>query len=82
MCETFRRPDRRIFDDLLTYLELGLPVALMLSMEYMVFEAMLLMCGVLGVSVQAAQIILNNIYVFFFCVGLGIQSAVCTCVGF
>lgn len=82
VCETVQRPDRRVLEGISTYMELGLPNALMLCMEWLVFETMLLLCGLLGVAIQAAQIILNNIYVFFFCLGLGMQSAACTCVGF
>lgn len=72
ICETWKAPDRRVFDDLSIYLGLGMPVALMLCLEWMVFETMMLLCGLIGVNVQAAQIILNNIYVFYFCLGLGL----------
>lgn len=75
-------PDHRVFKDLGVYLELGLPIAMMLTMELFVFEAMLLFCGRIDVQTQAAQIIVNSIYVFMFCLGLGIQSAGCTFVGF
>ena len=54
VCETWQRPDWRVFEDLTTYMKLGMPIALMLCMEWIVFETMCLLCGLLGVSVQAA----------------------------
>ena len=55
---------------------------MMQVVEWFVFETMLLICGRIDVQTQAAQIIIINIYVILFCLGLGIQSAGCTCVGF
>lgn len=51
LCETVRKPDRRVFEDLGTYVELSFPIALMLCMEWLVFETMVLLCGRLGVIV-------------------------------
>ena len=80
--DTFRMPDRRAFQDFYGYLELGLPISLMLCMEFWVYEVMLLLCGLLSVNIQAAYFIQNNIYVFFFCLAMGMQSAGCTYIGF
>lgn len=42
---------------------------------------MLILCGIMGVNVQAAQILMNNCYVYFFCLALGMQSAACSFIG-
>ena len=80
--DTLQWPNKKSFKDLYGYLELGLPISLMLYMEWWMGEVMLMLCGLISVHVQAAYFIENSIYVFYFCLAMGMQSAGCTCVGF
>jgi MATE family multidrug resistance protein len=68
-------PDRRTFKDLRKYLKLGIPSALMLCLEWWAFEVMSLICGLIGVEEQAAQVILINIVGIIFMIAMGIQQA-------
>lgn len=80
--DTVKRPDRRALNDIYPYLELGLPICFMLAMEIWCFEVQCLLCGLISVHTQAALVVTNNLYVFFWCPAMGMQSAGCTCVGF
>lgn len=69
--ETIRMPDKRVFEGIYSYLELGLPITFMLGMEFWVYECMCLLCGLISVHAQASYILLNNIYIYYFCLAMG-----------
>ena len=80
--EAVQWPDRRMFDGLWTQFKLGVPLSLMLAFEWLAYEIMVLFCGFISVEAQAGQIIICNFYNYFFCIPLGLQTAVCSCIGF
>lgn len=47
--EAIKTPDRRVFNDLVPYLKLGLPISMMLCFEWWSFEVIVLFAGYMGV---------------------------------
>jgi len=79
--EAVQMPNARTFQGLYEYLTLGVPLAMMLCLEWWAFEAMVLMSGYIGVDEQATQIILLNIIGLCFFLALGLQQAATSCIG-
>lgn len=74
-------PSTKTFEDLGEFLYMGIPSALMIGLEWWAFEVMTIMSGWIGVSEQAANIVLMNIAAFLFCLPMGMNSATCTTMG-
>lgn len=74
-------PDKKVFRGIGQYMALGIPSAMMLCLEWWAYEVMTLMAGYIGVTAQAAQIVLMNMVAFMFMFALGLSSAACTTVG-
>ena len=55
------------------YMELGVPSALMLCLEWWVFEIMILMAGFIGVDEQASQFLVIQITDLLLMVAFGFQ---------
>ena len=51
--EAVQMPNARTFQGLSEYLALGVPLAMMLCLEWWAFEAMVIMSGYIGVDAQA-----------------------------
>lgn len=51
---------------------MGLPAAMMLALEWWAFELMTLLAGYIGVTEQAAQIVMINITALLFMLPLGL----------
>lgn len=62
---------KRTFMGTFQYLELGIPSAAMLCLEWWAYEVMTLMSGYLGVTEQASQIVLMNLIAFLFMAACG-----------
>ena len=65
-------PNKRAFKDIRQYLELGIPSALMVCLEWWAFEVMTLITGYIGVNEQASQVIIINIVAIMYMISLGI----------
>ena len=74
-------PDGRVVEDLGEYFKLGVPSALMFALDVWAGSIVRFFSGYLGVEVQSAQVILNNIMVLLYMVGSGLDSAACAFVG-
>jgi len=64
------------------YLKLGLPSAVMLSIEVWAFEIVTLFAGVIGVDQQAANVVMINSLYFIVMFGYGLQTAASSLIGF
>lgn len=65
-------PSKDSFNHLGDYLKKGIPLSLMIFFEWLSFEVMILMCGLLGVAAQATQTIILNTIIPVFGTVLGI----------
>ena len=72
---------RAAFQQWPSFLRLGLPGLLMLTMEWWAFELLALEAGLLGTEALAAQVIVLNIASLLFMIPLGQSVAVSTLVG-
>ena len=54
MKDTLIMPDKRTFEDLKSYLAIGLPNVIMLCLDLWAYDLMTIMSGYLGVESQAA----------------------------
>jgi MATE family multidrug resistance protein len=79
--EAVQMPTMDTFRGIGEYLGLGIPSAAMLCLEWWAFEIMTLITGYIGVTEQAAQIILLNIVGTTFMIALGLQAAASATVG-
>ena len=62
-------------------MELGIPSAVMLCLEWWAFEFMAIMAGYIGVSEQAAQVIEMNVGPILFMIAVGLRQGASKCVG-
>ena len=53
----------------------------MLSAEWWAFELMVILAGILGITEQAANVILFNVVAVFYMIPLGMQEASCALIG-
>ena len=67
--------------DLIGFLKLGVPCALMLVLEQAAYSLMNFQSGFFGVESQATQVILYSIGSIIFMVSLGLSSAASTLIG-
>lgn len=74
-------PNSKSFKYLGVFLQKGIPATLMLALEWWAFEVMTLMAGVLGVTDQAAQIVIINISALMFMLALGAQQSAVATIG-
>ena len=74
-------PDGRSFQQIGEYFRLGVPSAFMFALDVWAGSIVRFASGYLGVDVQSAQIILNNIMVLLYMIGSGLDSAACALVG-
>lgn len=63
------------------FLKIGAPCALMVCLEWWVWELQMIWSGWFTVEEQAAQIILMNIAALFYMVSLGFEVAACALIG-
>ena len=73
--------DSQAFKDWYGYLKIGIPGALMIILDMWCYEIITLLSGYLSIEATAAQIILNNIQIFFLQLALGISIAASTMIG-
>eukprot|EP00356_Strombidium_inclinatum_P013041 CAMPEP_0170503862 /NCGR_PEP_ID=MMETSP0208-20121228/46130_1 /TAXON_ID=197538 /ORGANISM="Strombidium inclinatum, Strain S3" /LENGTH=164 /DNA_ID=CAMNT_0010783747 /DNA_START=1044 /DNA_END=1538 /DNA_ORIENTATION=+ len=73
--------DSRIFEGLSEYFFIGLPLLFVLVLDYWGWEYMTLASGFIGITEQAAQVVLINMAALAYMVGYGIQSTITTLVG-
>ena len=76
-----RLPTWAAFRNLKEYLRKGVPLSLMIFVEWLAFEFLILMSGALGVAEQATQTIVLNTTILFFGVVVGIQTAMACLIG-
>jgi MATE family multidrug resistance protein len=79
--ESWFFPNRDSIRHLGQFLKLGVPAALMFSLEWWVYEILTLMSGYISVEATAAEIILVNINGLLFMIPYGISQAATTVVG-
>ena len=53
------------------YLKIAIPAAMMTCTDWWVFELMIFTSGLFGIYIQAAQIVMMNITMFFYFIALG-----------
>lgn len=75
MRRTWVKLDKKIFDDLGTYLKIGLPFVVILVLDFWSYDLMTLTSGIIGVNSQAAQVVLMNMNELSYSVAMGLQSA-------
>lgn len=75
-------PDSSLFSNLVMYLELGLPGALMLCFEWWLFEILAILAGLMSVEALAAEVIIVTLVSFAFMVPLGCSFAASAFTGF
>lgn len=66
-------PDRRVFQDIKQYLKLGLPGVFMISLDISTNIFVNIAAGWISVDCQSAQVILLNIGILLYFVGIGLQ---------
>ena len=62
-------------------MKLGIPSIGMQSLDWWIFESMMIICGTFGVLAQSSQIILMNIAGGLVRVGNGLDQAACLIIG-
>lgn len=78
MRQTWIKLDMNVFNDLGTYLRIGLPFVIILVLDFWSYDLMTLTSGVIGVNSQAAQVVLMNMNELSYSVAVGLQSAAST----
>lgn len=62
-------------------MQLGISSAIMMCLEWWVYEVMIIMSGIIGVNEQACQLIVINIATLVFCIAQGIQYSASNYIG-
>lgn len=75
-------PDKRSFENLCTYLAIGIPGACMLCFEWWVFELLAVFSGLMSVEALAAEVIIVNMVSLIFMVPLGTGYAASAFTGY
>jgi multidrug resistance protein, MATE family len=65
--------DRTCYQDLATFLRIGIPGMLMLCFEWWAFELLAIFTGLIGVNELAAEVVIINMVTFIFMLPLGIS---------
>mmetsp|Transcript_40700 Transcript_40700/g.62113 ORF Transcript_40700/g.62113 Transcript_40700/m.62113 type:complete len:483 (+) Transcript_40700:431-1879(+) len=65
--------DRSVYEDVGTFLRIGVPGMLMLCFEWWAFELLAIFTGLLGVDQLAAEVVIINMVSFIFMLPLGIS---------
>jgi multidrug resistance protein, MATE family len=79
---SFRMPNNTIFQEIGSYLKIGIPGAMMLCFEWWCFELLAIFSGLMSVEALAAEIIVVNIVTFIFMVPLGCSYAASAFTGY
>ena len=74
-------PDLATFNDIGPYLRLGVPGALMVFVEFVVFEVLALYAGLMGIAELSAMGLLLNWATLVFSVPYGLHLTVCVFIG-
>lgn len=74
-------PDGKIFNNLGEYFRIGSTLAIMMCLDWWVWELQILVSGLLGVEDQATTIIIMNIILIGYMFATGLESASCTLIG-
>ncbi len=64
--ESFFMPSRECLDGLKDYLKMGVPMAMQITLDYMVVELQVILASFLSISSSAAMVVLVNAQVIFF----------------
>lgn len=75
-------PDKSITTELMEYLRLGLPAALMLCFEWWLFEILAILAGLMNVESLAAEVIIVTMVSYLFMVPLGCSFAASAFTGY
>ena len=75
-------PDRRSFENIGTYLKIGIPGACMLCFEWWCFELLAIFSGLISVEALAAEVIVVNLVTLIFMVPLGTGYAASAFTGY
>ena len=73
--------DMRAAQDLGMYFKIGLPSYIMFALDEWVWEFMVVISGILGVSQQAATVVLMNLVALLYRIAVGFEAASTTLVG-
>lgn len=79
--ETCFWPDSSSFSDFHSYMSVGGPNILQQMLDMLSYEILTLTAGLIGVTEQAAQVMMSMMSEISFTTGLGVSSALCTIMG-
>jgi len=79
--EAWFLPNKDCFRDFKRYFKIAIPGTFMLCLEWWTFEILTLFSGLISVDVNAAEVILINLFVIFYTIPYGIQSSAIVVVG-
>lgn len=74
-------PNKRAFQNLLSYGKMGVPLTFMMMLDQWAWELMVLLSGFFTIYEQAAQIILCSIVGICYMVGMGLDQTACAIIG-
>ena len=73
--KTYTLPDKKMFEEIGTYLSIGIPGACMICFEWWVFELLAIFSGLMSVEALAAEVVIVNVVGFVFMIPLGTAYA-------
>jgi len=80
--DTWAMPTREMFNDIGSYLKVGISGMLMLCFEWWAFELLAIFSGLLSVEALAAEVVVINLVTFIFMVPLGISYSASALTGY